>query len=338
MTDDVIKHGQSDIWDMEIDEYKDVYLSDFYEDTIIDFVYLYCEEMNTDMHNLQRMEDIWKIAVPIRCEVNSNNLEIACNEISQNCSFLISYFISKEKYIAHEITILIDKNMSLYDAFNFAIEKRDVVIDYCSSLTSSRLSKITRILVIDKLPVYSRAMKKVELELSNFITDDITNASKIIEICSRVKTVESIQEKVYRKNICQFDIFQRLDDIAGVRCTCEFLSDVYDILEYIKRNPLFSVRAIEDKIINPSIAGYRGIHVIVTTDVYYQDTVFENINVEIQLRTAFQNAWSMKTHQLTYKHEDGIPEEISDTMRRMSDALKEADESAQKIKDALRNQ
>ncbi|WP_368042753.1 GTP pyrophosphokinase family protein, partial [uncultured Ruminococcus sp.] len=218
----------------------------------------------------------------------------------------------------------------------YAISKMDAVIDYTLSLRENRLSNKLRLIVDNKLPVYHRAMKKVELELSNFTTDDSSNIHKIIEISSRVKTIDSIQEKVYRKNICQFELFERFDDIAGVRCTCEFLNDVYDVLEYIKQNPLFNVQSIEDKIINPSQAGYRGIHIIVTTDVYYKGSVYNNIKVEIQLRTAFQNAWSMKTHQLTYKQKS-IPVDISETMKMMSDALNEADNAAQKIRNSLRH-
>ena len=45
----------------------------------------------------------------------------------------------------------------------------------------------------------------------------------------------------------------------------------------------------------------------------------------------------MKTHQLTYKREDDIPDDISETMRKMSDSLNEADKSAQLIRDKLRN-
>lgn len=41
MIDDVIKHGRNYIWDMEIDTYKDVFLHDFYDDTIVDFEYLH---------------------------------------------------------------------------------------------------------------------------------------------------------------------------------------------------------------------------------------------------------------------------------------------------------
>ncbi|MFR2097611.1 MAG: GTP pyrophosphokinase family protein [Ruminococcus callidus] len=337
MINDVIKHGHSYIWDMEIDSYKDVFLHDFYDDTTINFEYLHCEEMYIDMHGLKRRDNsTWEITIPIKCFDEIQEFETACREMSKHCDFLISYSISKQKFVEPTITILIDKDMSIYEAFYYAISKMDAVIDYTLSLRENRLSNKLRLIVDNKLPVYHRAMKKVELELSNFTTDDSSNIHKIIEISSRVKTIDSIQEKVYRKNICQFELFERFDDIAGVRCTCEFLNDVYDVLEYIKQNPLFNVQSIEDKIINPSQAGYRGIHIIVTTDVYYKGSVYNNIKVEIQLRTAFQNAWSMKTHQLTYKQKS-IPVDISETMKMMSDALNEADNAAQKIRNSLRH-
>lgn len=337
MINDVIKHGHSYIWDMEIDSYKDVFLHDFYDDTTINFEYLHCEEMYIDMHGLKRRDNsTWEITIPIKCFDEIQEFETACREMSKHCDFLISYSISKQKFVEPTITILIDKDMSIYEAFYYAISKMDAVIDYTLSLRENRLSNKLRLIVDNKLPVYHRAMKKVELELSNFTTDDSSNIHKIIEISSRVKTIDSIQEKVYRKNICQFELFERFDDIAGVRCTCEFLSDVYDVLEYIKQNPLFNVKSIEDKIINPTQAGYRGIHIIVTTNIYYQSSVYNDIKVEIQLRTAFQNAWSMKTHQLTYKQKS-IRDDISETMKMMSDALKEADDAAQKIKSLLQN-
>lgn len=335
--EEIIKHGRSFIWDLEIDSYKDVYIDDFYQDTIIDFEYLHCEEMYTGINNLRRYENsTWIISVPIRCDIDKTLLKNACKELSLNSDFLVSYYISDEQYYDSEITVLINNNMSIFDAFNYAIAKRDIVIDYTCSLENKTLSKLVRQQVANKLPIYSRAMKKVELELSNFTTDEKINANKIIEISSRVKTPNSIQEKVYRKSISQFEIFEKFDDIAGVRCTCEFLSDVYDVLEYIKQNPLIKVLFIDDKIETPSESGYRGIHIIVSTDVYFQGTLYENIKVEIQLRTAFQNAWSMKTHQLTYKRETDISDDISKTMRMMSDSLKEADEAAQQIKETLR--
>ena len=56
------------------------------------------------------------------------------------------------------------------------------------------------------------------------------------------------------------------------------------------------------------------------------------MKVEIQLRTAFQNAWSMKTHQLTYKKDSIESEKVKDVLRKLSDVLNEADETALKMK------
>jgi putative GTP pyrophosphokinase len=335
MNNEIIKHGRSLICDLEIESYNDVFLSDFFEDTVIDFEYLHCDELYIGLNNLRRNDNLtWKISVPIKCIENYNLFETACQDISNHCTFLISYYIPNIEYTDPEVTILIDKDMSIYDAFKYAISKKNSIIDYVDSIENQKISKLVKASILDKLPIYSRAMKKIELELSNFITDELSNDKKIISIVSRVKTIESIQEKIYRKNICQFDVFEQFDDIAGVRCTCEFLSDVYDVLEYLKRNPLLTILSIEDTINFPLDTGYRGIHIIGNTTVYYRNLVYDNIKVEIQLRTTFQNAWSMKTHQLTYK-QDSIPEEISITMRMMSDALKTADDEAQKIKNSL---
>ncbi len=336
MIENVIVHGHSFIWDMEIDEYKDTYLHEFYDDTIIDFEYIYCDEAYVSYRGLKRYGDSkWEITIPIMTDNNADVFEHALKELSQKKSFILDFRIAREKYVSSTIRILIDKDMSIYEAYYYTKEISDIITDYVLSIEYKHLSEITKKDISAMLPVYFRATKKVELEISNFATDDSKNARKIIDICSRVKTIESIEEKVYRKKICQLDLLDSFDDIAGVRCTCEFLSDVYDVLEYIKVNPLLKVQSIEDKIENPSDAGYRGIHVIANTDVYYHGKLYNGIKVEIQLRTAFQNAWSMKTHQLTYK-QDLISDDISNTMRMMSNALNEADRAAQNIKDQLR--
>ena len=329
-----LETGRNYVWDLDINEYCDVFLSDFTPDTIVDFMYYHCDEMYTGIHSLRRTGDSsWEVIVPIKADMVYEYLEEACAAITKHCDFLIRYDL--QHGYEPEITILIDQDMSLADAYKYIVDKEMLVVDYANSVQHNRLSRLVNSLVLETLPVYSRAMKNVELELTNFLTDDSGNDKKIIEICSRVKSIDSIQEKVYRKKVGQFEIFDRFDDIAGVRCTCEFLSDVYDVLEYIKRNSLFHVQAVEDKIAAPSDEGYRGIHVIVTTDVYYHGSIYKCIKVEIQLRTAFQNAWSMKTHQLTYKQET-VSAAIMDVMRSMSDALKAADDAAQSIRDKLR--
>ncbi len=123
--DEIIKHGRSFIWDMEIDSYKDVYLEEFYDDTIIDFEYLYCEEMYTSISNLRRYnESNWTITVPIKFKEINIVLKSACRELSMYDDFLVDYVITDEPYTDSELIILIKNNMSIFDAFNYAIEKK----------------------------------------------------------------------------------------------------------------------------------------------------------------------------------------------------------------------
>lgn len=88
-------HGFSYIWDLEIDSYKDIYLDDFYTDTVIDFEYLHCDEMYIGLHGLRRYKDSnWQISVPICNFIGENTLESSLRGIVETLLFLaqLHYF------------------------------------------------------------------------------------------------------------------------------------------------------------------------------------------------------------------------------------------------------
>ena len=204
--------------------------------------------------------------------------------------------------------------------------------EYYYAVTEKHLVNKTKKKVNEILPVYERAKNVIILELGSFSKEVEKNQCSVVRIDGRVKSLESIEEKVYRKGILSSQIFEKFDDIAGVRVVCEYIKDVYNLLEYIKENPLIKILEIDDKIEKPTQEGYRGIHVIVKVDVYYKKMLYEGVKVEIQLRTSFQNGWAMKTHELTYK-KSNIPKEISSQMKILSDSLYEADLKAQELRD-----
>ena len=185
------------------------------------------------------------------------------------------------------------------------------------------------------LPIYERAKNIIVLELESFSKEVDPSQCRIINIDGRVKSIDSIEEKIYRKGMLSGEVFERFDDLAGVRVVCEYISDVYYLLEYIKENPLIRVIEIDDKIETPTQEGYRGIHVIVEVDVYYNRILYNAIKVEIQLRTSFQNGWAMKTHELTYKRKSDLSKEISLQMKILSDSLYEADSKAQDLRNMV---
>jgi len=319
---------------MEIDEYDNIYLSEMFEDTIIEvekqfgsedlFPFLYINK--TGQNEWQGTINIPFTGLPQ--DVIENELKIIKEKYDDYTALWIGDGIN--------VSVLLKENYDVHQAVDIVQYCADMVYNDLDSIKRNCISKLAISYIYASLPVYQRAMSKVKLELTNYISDEEGNEKKIVDICGRVKTLDSICEKIKRKNIGQYEALEKFDDIAGVRCTCEYLDDIYDVLEYIKKNPLLKVVEIDDRIADCTREGYRGIHVIVTTQIYYQEKLYENIKVEIQLRTAFQNAWSMKTHQLTYKKESIESDEIRLVMKELSDMLKKADEIACKMKNQVK--
>lgn len=261
------------------------------------------------------------------CGLEDINIEQVIKEINSNENYEL-------REGTNTITIIIREDITFDKVNSLWNEVRNDFIGYASAIKQNRLYNKVEKRITNYLPVYERAKNKIILELDSYSREVSKNECNIIEVIGRTKNIESLEEKVYRKNILSSQVFERFDDIAGVRVVCEYISDVYKLLEYIKNNPLIRVIDIEDKIKNPTKEGYRGIHVIVVVDVFYQGKLNENIKVEIQLRTSFQNAWAMKTHHLTYKKED-ISEIALNEMKQLGDYLYDADKKAQELRDII---
>lgn len=129
-------------------------------------------------------------------------------------------------------------------------------------------------------------------------------ANPIDAIESRLKTPESILEKVDRKGI-DFSveaIEEHIDDIAGIRVICSFESDVYLIAEALLRQT--DVQLIEriDYIANPKPSGYRSLHLVIAIPIFLYDEK-KIMKVEVQLRTMAMDMWASLEHKLAYKKE-----------------------------------
>lgn len=129
-------------------------------------------------------------------------------------------------------------------------------------------------------------------------------ANPIDAIESRLKSPESIIEKVDRKGI-DFSveaIEEHIDDIAGIRVICSFESDVYLIAEALLRQT--DVQLIEriDYIDNPKPSGYRSLHLVIAIPIFLYDEK-KIMKVEVQLRTMAMDMWASLEHKLAYKKE-----------------------------------
>lgn len=134
----------------------------------------------------------------------------------------------------------------------------------------------------------------------------------IEHVTSRLKTPESVLDKIQRKGCApRFqDIRETITDIAGVRVTCSFTSDVYRVSEALTRQDDVTVLQVKDYVRQPKPNGYRSLHLIVEVPVFLS-TGAVTVPVEVQLRTVAMDFWASLEHKIYYKFDGVVPEGIS---------------------------
>ena len=71
------------------------------------------------------------------------------------------------------------------------------------------------------------------------------------------------------------------------------------------------VIAVKDYITYPKASGYKSYHMIVSIPVYLSDRTVDT-KVEVQISTVAMDFWASLGHQLRYKSDVEIPEDMSD--------------------------
>ena len=92
----------------------------------------------------------------------------------------------------------------------------------------------------------------------------------IHNIESRVKSAESIVGKLQKKGlpITPDSARRNLLDLAGIRVTCYYISDIYELANMLTRRDDFVLIKQKDYIKNPKKSGYRSLHMIVNVPVH----------------------------------------------------------------------
>lgn len=121
-------------------------------------------------------------------------------------------------------------------------------------------------------------------------------------IKSRLKTPESIIEKLQRKNLpfSAQTIEENLHDIAGVRVICAFSDDIYLLCDYFLQQDDITLLKKKDYIKHPKQNGYRSLHLIVETPIFLHNEK-RMMKVEVQLRTIAMDFWASLEHRIYYK-------------------------------------
>ena len=124
----------------------------------------------------------------------------------------------------------------------------------------------------------------------------------IESIKSRLKSVDSIREKLRRKGLpfTSASIERNIHDVAGLRIICSFPEDIYLVRGWLLEQD--DIRLIEEKdyIRHPKDNGYRSLHLIVEVPIFLQKEK-RPMRVEVQFRTIAMDFWASLEHKLKYK-------------------------------------
>ncbi|KRN28442.1 GTP diphosphokinase [Lactobacillus selangorensis] len=164
---------------------------------------------------------------------------------------------------------------------------------------------------VNELKIKLRGMRKQYLQASEH--------SPIEFVTGRVKPKDSIIEKMHRRYISPELLEQDMQDIAGLRIMCQFVEDIYDVVDLLHQRTDMKIIEERDYITNVKPSGYRSYHVVIEYPVQMIHGE-KKILAEIQIRTLAMNFWATIEHSLNYKYQGEFPEELNERLKRAAKA------------------
>ncbi|OMF41802.1 GTP pyrophosphokinase [Paenibacillus peoriae] len=182
---------------------------------------------------------------------------------------------------------------------------------------------ITRFMLIYKFAL-DEMETKIEILKQEF--QALHDYSPIEHTKSRLKSPESIMNKMIRKNseLSLDAVKNHIKDIAGLRITCSFISDIYDVSNMLQRQSDLKVLEIKDYIKNPKPNGYQSLHLLVQVPVFMSDCE-ELVCVEVQIRTIAMDFWASLEHKIFYKYNQSVPESLTRELKNAADSANALD-------------
>ncbi len=178
--------------------------------------------------------------------------------------------------------------------------------------------KAIRVELTRFMMAYKFALDEMNTKI-NILKDEfnyIHDYNPIEHVKSRLKSPESIFKKVNRKGY-DFSlpvIKEKVRDIAGIRITCSFISDIYEISKMLANQKDIRVAKYKDYIKNPKPNGYQSLHLILEIPIFMSDRE-ELTYVEVQIRTIAMDFWASLEHKIYYKYNKEVPEHMIEELK-----------------------
>lgn len=175
---------------------------------------------------------------------------------------------------------------------------------------------------------YEFGLREIETKLS-ILRDEflaLHDYNPIEHVSSRVKAPESLLDKLGRKGLPHdlAVVRDQITDIAGVRVTCAFVTDVYRLFDLLTSQDDVTVREVKDYITTPKPNGYQSLHAIVEIPVFLSSGMV-TVPVEVQLRTIAMDFWASLEHKIYYKYAAAVPDGLVEELRAAAVSAAELD-------------
>lgn len=154
---------------------------------------------------------------------------------------------------------------------------------------------------------------------------------------TRLKTPESIIKKLRKNghNVSVEDMVEYVNDIAGIRITCSFFSEIYFLADMIARQDNLSVISIKDYISHPKESGYKSYHMLLSIQVALADAVIPT-KVEVQIRTMAMDFWASLEHKIYYKYEGNAPGYFARELQECASIISKLDAKMMSLNEAMK--
>lgn len=174
---------------------------------------------------------------------------------------------------------------------------------------------------MDKAVFYGESLALYEkARLDAMCIIEKCDQDKIHSVKSRIKEPESLIRTMELKG----KTLEEITDIIGIRVICNFIADVYDIVNELKQ--YLTIKEEKDYIDNPKKNGYRSYHIVADIN---------GILVEIQVRTLAIDFWATLEHRMRYKKNIENTEVIEGKLKDVADEVAALDMYMQCLNDAI---
>lgn len=185
---------------------------------------------------------------------------------------------------------------------------------------------------------YEQAVEELKVKLKSIRKEyrKRSEYSPIEFVTGRVKELSSLLEKANKFEIPVDRLQYEIEDIAGIRIMCQFVDDIDNVVEIIRRRKDMQILYEKDYVRGVKESGYRSYHIVIKYPVNMADGQKE-ILAEFQIRTLAMNFWATIEHSLNYKYKKQLPDVVRDKLKKAADAAFELDELMLDIKDEIKD-